>query len=117
VNAGVTHPLDIWLDRLAPAGRMLLPLTGTMPAMGANIGKGLMLLVTKQHTGDFEARVITVVAIYSAIGLRDAGMNERLGEAMMAGPAQWQAIRRLRRDAHEPSASCWLHAETFCLAI
>jgi protein-L-isoaspartate(D-aspartate) O-methyltransferase len=117
VNAGVTHPLEIWLDRLPPAGRMLLPLTGTMAAMGTNIGKGLVLLVTKQHTGDFEARVITVVAIYSAIGLRDAEMNERLGRAMMAGPARWQAIKRLRRDAHQPSASCWLHGDTFCLAI
>jgi hypothetical protein len=49
--------------------------------------------------------------------LRDAEMNDRLGKAMMAGPARWQAIKRLRRDTHEPSASCWLHADTFCLAI
>jgi protein-L-isoaspartate O-methyltransferase len=27
VNAGVTHPLDVWLDALAPGGRMILPLT------------------------------------------------------------------------------------------
>jgi protein-L-isoaspartate(D-aspartate) O-methyltransferase len=117
VNAGVTHPLDSWLDALAPGGRMLLPLTGTMTAMGAHIGKGLVLLLTKQDAGDLAARTITVVAIYSAVGLRDAEMNTRLGKAMMSGPARWQAIKRLRRDAHEPAATCWLHGPTFCLEI
>src|SRR5512138_1149091 len=41
VNAGVTHPLDAWLDALAPGGRLILPLTSTMAPMG-NIGKGLV---------------------------------------------------------------------------
>src|SRR5437867_11096749 len=27
VNAGVTHPLDGWLDALPPGGRMILPIT------------------------------------------------------------------------------------------
>ena len=115
INAGVTHPLDAWLDALASGGRMILPLTGTMGAMGSNIGKGFVLLLTKREAGDFAARAITFVAIYSAIGLRDAGMNDRLGRAMMGGPMGWHAVKRLRRDPHEPSASCWLHAPTFCL--
>ena len=93
----------------------MLPLTGTMAAMGSNIGKGLVVLLTRQNAQDFAARVITVVAIYSAIGLRDPDMNDRLGKAMMGGPARWQAITRLSRDAHEAAASCWLHGRTFCL--
>jgi protein-L-isoaspartate(D-aspartate) O-methyltransferase len=117
VNAGMTHPLDGWLDAVAPGGRMMLPLTGTMTAMGSNIGKGLVVLLTKQGAGEFAARVITVVAIYSAIGLRDAELNDRLGKAMMGGPAQWRAIARLRRDAHESAATCWLHGQTFCLSL
>ena len=116
VNAGVTHPLDVWLDALVPGGRMMLPLTATMVAMGSNIGKGLVLALTKQDTGDCAARVLTVVAIYSAIGLRDSEMNQRLGKAMMAGPMRWQAIARLRRDDHEADASCWLHGPVFCLS-
>jgi protein-L-isoaspartate(D-aspartate) O-methyltransferase len=115
VNAGMTHPLDSWLDALAPGARMVLPLTGTMPAMGSSIGKGLVVLLTRQNADDFAARVITVVAIYSAIELRDPDMNESLGKAMMGGPARWQAIKRLRRDVHEAAASCWLHGRTFCL--
>jgi protein-L-isoaspartate(D-aspartate) O-methyltransferase len=116
VNAGVTHPLDVWLDAIAVGGRMILPLTGTMAAMGSNIGKGLVLLLTGQETGDFSVRVLTVVAIYSALGLRDAEMNDRLGKAMMGGPMKWQSITRLRRDPHEATPACWLHGPRFCLS-
>jgi hypothetical protein len=62
------------------------------------------------------ARVITVVAVYSAVGLRDPEMDARLGKAMMAGPARWQAVKRLRRDAHEASDACWIHGATCCLS-
>ena len=44
VNAGVTHPLDGWLDGLAEGGRIVLPLTVTMKAP---IGKGLVVLATR----------------------------------------------------------------------
>ncbi len=115
INAGVTHPLNEWLDRLESGGRLMLPLTGTMPAIGANIGKGLVWQLTKQD-GYFDARVLAFVAIYSAIGLRDETLNERLGKAMMAGPAQWQGVKRLRRDRHEPGSSCWLHGDGFCFS-
>jgi protein-L-isoaspartate(D-aspartate) O-methyltransferase len=116
VNAGVTHPLVSWLDALAPGGRMMLPLTVSMPAMGATVGKGPVLLLTKDGAGAFGARVVTVAAVYSALGIRDPEMNERIGKAMMAGPAQWTAVRRLRRDTHEPEASCWLHGSSCCFS-
>jgi protein-L-isoaspartate(D-aspartate) O-methyltransferase len=94
INAGVTHPRETWLDLLKPGGRMILPLTATMPAMGT-IGKGPLLLLTRRDA-EFEARVVTVVAIYSAVGLRDSAMNERLGKALLRG--QYPAFTRLRRD-------------------
>jgi protein-L-isoaspartate(D-aspartate) O-methyltransferase len=115
VNAGLTHPLESWLDVVAPGGKLVLPLTATMAAMGSNIGKGIVLLLTKQDSRDFAARLVGFAAIYSAIGIRDAGMNDQLGKAMMAGPMRWQGLTRVRRDAHEPSESCWLHGATFCL--
>jgi protein-L-isoaspartate(D-aspartate) O-methyltransferase len=115
VNAGVTHPLDAWLDALAPGGRMLLPITSAMPAMGSTLGKGLVFLLTR--TDDtIGARVMTMVAVYSAIGLRDERLSADLGKAMMGGPASWQAVKRLRRDAHDREVSCWLHAATCCLS-
>ena len=115
VNAGVTHPLDSWLDALTIGGRMILPLTATMPAMGSTIGKGFVIVLTKQDQTELLARTLTIVAIYSAEGLRDAAMNEQLGKAMMGGPMHWMSVKRLRRDAHEPLLSCRFHADRFCL--
>jgi protein-L-isoaspartate(D-aspartate) O-methyltransferase len=117
VNAGVTHPLASWLDALAAGGRMMLPLTSTIPAMGATIGKGLAWLLTKQDDTTFAARTVGVVAIYSAVGLRDETINARVGKAMMTGPAQWTAVKRLRRDPHEADATCWLHGEGWCWSL
>ena len=112
VNAGMTHPHESWLDALSPAGRMILPLTATMPAMGP-IGKGPLLLLTRAST-DFEARLVTFVAIYSAVGIRNDALNARIGKALMRGVAP--TFKRLRRDAHDESPACWLHTETFCLS-
>ncbi len=117
VNAGVTHPLDVWLDALAAGGRMMLPLT---VAMGPHLGKGVVMVVTKEAGSaaetELSVRVLTIVVIYSAVGLRDKELNDRLGKAMAGGPMQWPAIKRLRRDAHEPAASCWLHGPSFCFS-
>jgi protein-L-isoaspartate(D-aspartate) O-methyltransferase len=117
VNAGTTHPHESWLAGLAPGGRLVLPLTCTMPQMGA-IGKGPVVLITRPEgagaTDPFDVRVVSpLVVIYSAVGLRDEGLNERLGKALMRGP--FPTIRRLRCDPHDAEASCWLHRDGACL--
>lgn len=114
VNAGVTHPLDGWLDALALGGRMILPLTSTMPAMGPRIGKGLTWLLTRQDEANVLVRPVGVVAVYSALGVRDENLSAQVGKALMGGPMQWMSVKRLRRDAHEPTSTCWLHAPTSC---
>jgi protein-L-isoaspartate(D-aspartate) O-methyltransferase len=114
VNAGVTHPLDWWLDALAPGGRMVLPITGTMKAMGPTIGKGLLTLVTKRDEAAFDVRAVTFVAIYSAVGIRDEARGEELGKAMARMP--FPPLKRLRRDKHDPIDTCWLHSEGCCLS-
>ena len=115
VNAGVTHPQDSWLDALAPGGRLLLPLTVAMPAMGASIGKGVMLLITRQADGRLLPEVKSFVAIYSALGLRDASIEAALGQALRR--TSFPNLTQLRRDAHERTDACWLHAERFCLSM
>jgi protein-L-isoaspartate(D-aspartate) O-methyltransferase len=112
VNAGMTHPHESWLNALRPGGRLLIPLTFTLPAMGP-IGKGVMTLVTRNRDA-WDARVVTMTAIYSGIGLRDDRMNDRLRDAFMRG--LMPSFKRLRRDRHEPDASCWLHGDTFCFS-
>lgn len=115
VNAGVTHPLDNWLNALARGGRLIFPLTATMPAMGP-IGKGPMVLVTaSRDDGNMDARLVSFVAIYSAVGLRDDALNTALGSAMKAN--QLPALKTLRRDTHAPGPSCWHHMGTCCLSL
>jgi len=112
INAGATHPVPAWLDAMAPGGRMVLPLTCAVDAMPAALGKGLVLLVTRNGS-DYDARVFSVVAIYSCIGVRDAAINKALGGALKGN---WLGVRRLLRTAHEPAPTCWLHRDGFCLS-
>jgi protein-L-isoaspartate(D-aspartate) O-methyltransferase len=114
VNAGVTHPQEAWLDTLASGGRLILPLTVSLPQMGT-LGKGVVVLVTKGPGDAWPAAVLNPVAIYSAINLRDDTLNNALGQALRQ--AFFPMIRRLRRDAHEPGARCWLHAASFCWSL
>jgi protein-L-isoaspartate(D-aspartate) O-methyltransferase len=112
VNAGMTHPHESWLNALRPGGRLLIPLTFTLPQMGP-ISKGVMTLVTRN--GDaWDARIVTMTAIFSGIGLRDDRMNDRLREAFMKG--QMPSFKRMRRDPHEPGPACWLHGDSFCFS-
>jgi protein-L-isoaspartate(D-aspartate) O-methyltransferase len=112
INAGVTHPQNTWLDALAPGGRMVMPLTASAPGMG-NIGKGLLLHLTRTEGEAIAARMLTFVAIFSAQGLRDDVLNTAIGEALSKQP--FPRLSTLRRDAHDWSPECWLHAAGFCL--
>jgi protein-L-isoaspartate(D-aspartate) O-methyltransferase len=114
INAGVTHPQEGWLDALAPGGRLLLPLTASSPRMGP-IGKGGLVLISARPDGSYGVRMVTFVAIYSAVGLRDEAMNTALGQALMRSPMV--PATRLRRDAHEPGPGCWLHGATCCFSL
>jgi protein-L-isoaspartate(D-aspartate) O-methyltransferase len=112
VNAGVTHPLTAWLDALVPGGRMVLPLTVPMPMMtNASIGKGLQVLLTRGDDGDYAARTLSVVAIYSALDLRDDALGAQLTASMLRGAS----FTRLTRGPHTRGDDCFLHADGWCL--
>jgi protein-L-isoaspartate(D-aspartate) O-methyltransferase len=115
VNAGVTHPQESWLDALVPGGRLLLPLTVALPAMGGTLGKGVMLMIRKNEAGTFAADVTSFVAIYSALGLRESGNERILSEALRR--TSFPNLTQLRRDTHARVDNCWLHTERFCLSM
>ncbi len=107
-NAGATHPLPAWLDALRPGGQLLVPLTGEQ-------GWGQTLLVTRRAEGDgFAARFVGYVGIYHFAGARDAEAAKRLDAAFKRG--DMGEVKSLRREAHEPDESCWLHRDGFCLS-
>jgi protein-L-isoaspartate(D-aspartate) O-methyltransferase len=110
VNAGVTHPRALWLNRLRNGGRLLVPLTFDL---GGGIGKGVMMLIRRQ--GDrYAARFQTLVMIYSSTSVRDADTNAALMK-QISSPKLF-AVQSLRRDAHEAEETCWLHGDGFCFS-
>jgi protein-L-isoaspartate(D-aspartate) O-methyltransferase len=111
VNAGVSHPLTAWLDALTPHGRMVLPLTAPMPMTTANIGKGLQLLLSGTGDGEFAVRVLSHVAIYSALDLRDDALGAELTASMRRGSSPTGLTRR----PHARTDACFLHTPEWCL--
>jgi len=114
VNAGVTHPHLRWLDSLNEGGCLVLPLTiAAGMGMGANLGKGVMAKITREANG-FSARVVSFVAIYSCVGMRDPQLEQTLREAM--GSGKLLKLRSLRRDLHEQTDTCLMHGAEVCLS-
>ena len=110
INAGVTHPHPMWLDRLGEGGRMILPLT--VP-MAPTLGKGVMAKITRERDG-FSARVLTFVAIYSCASVRDPQIEPVLAKAMATGTLL--KLKSVRRDVHEPADTCVVHGSDLCLS-
>jgi len=111
VNAGTTHPLALWLDRMLPGANLILPLTVNAPLHGL----GWVLKV--HHLGrGYEARFISPVGIYHCGGARSDDMSRRLSQAFMKGNEARDAVRSLRLDGHLEGEQCWLHTDDFCLS-
>jgi protein-L-isoaspartate(D-aspartate) O-methyltransferase len=113
VHAGSSHILDTWLDALAGDGRLLVPLTITMPGISNTTSKG-MVLVIKRNKDDWKARFTSPVVIYSLQGIRDETKAQALAKAMMS--PTFMNVRRIRRETHELSPTCWLHGTTVCIS-
>ncbi|HEX7286170.1 MAG TPA: rRNA adenine N-6-methyltransferase family protein [Candidatus Angelobacter sp.] len=111
INAGVTHPLPLWLDRLRPGGRLMTPIT---VSMGPNLGKGVMLKITRK-AGGYAAQTVTFVAIYSAIGARDPQLEPALGKAMATGALM--RVKSVRCDQHSATETCVVHGSQVCLSL
>jgi len=110
INAGVTHPLPLWLDRLREGGRLVLPLTmATTPTLGI----GAMAKFVRKANG-YSAQAMLGVAIYSCTSARDAQSETLLRTAMMSGGLM--KMKSLRRDVHEKSDTCVMHAVDMCLS-
>jgi len=111
VNAGVTHPLPLWLDRLEEGGRLVLPLT--TPVASGRAGVGVMVQSIREG-GRFSAQIVTSTAIYSCTSARDRQREPQL-KASMANGALLK-MKSWRRDAHEPADTCLLHGPEVCLS-
>lgn len=126
VNAGANFPILAWLDALNPGGRLLFPLIttqlATIPMLrhgGRITGSyrfrmgGVMVLVRRENS-KFSARAISSVGIFPCIGAIERDADRNVAKAIERGGVQ--GIRSIRRDAHEPAASCWLHTNGVCVS-
>jgi protein-L-isoaspartate(D-aspartate) O-methyltransferase len=110
INAGVTHPSLLWLDRLREGGRLVVPLTmGTTPTGGV----GVMTKISRER-GGFSAQIVSSVAIYSCKNAREAQREPLLKAAMKSGALM--KMKSVRRDAHEQVDTCVIHGGDVCLS-
>ena len=114
INAGVTHPQAIWLERLREGGRLAMPLT---IASSPTIGQGMMVKIVRDGAG-FSAGTVSLLAILNGGSLRDpeleAPLRQTLAKAMATG-VLFQ-MKSLRRNAHEQDDSCLWHTPGACLS-
>jgi protein-L-isoaspartate(D-aspartate) O-methyltransferase len=106
VNAGMTHPRAVWLDRLRGGGRMLMPLTN-------EDGSGMMLKVTREPSG-WAAQFVSALTIFHCVGGRDVALSRQLAAGFAT--SDWRSVRSVRRDPHNPDGDCWLHIDDLCLS-
>lgn len=111
INTGISHVLPDWLDRLAPGGRLLAPLT---MALDAHVSAGLWLSLQHHPDGTWPAEVLLPALGYTGVGIRHPIMEALLRQAMTTG--QIHQVKRVRRDTHAPEASCILHHAGACLS-
>ncbi|MGE0120393.1 MAG: protein-L-isoaspartate O-methyltransferase [Dongiaceae bacterium] len=108
VNAGVTHPAPVWLESLAPGGRLLLPLT-------ADDWWGAFLKVVRRPEG-YAAAFVSRTGIFHCASFRDPASATRLRQAFARSRGRLPGIRSLRRDPEARDRSCWYHGPGFWLS-
>lgn len=110
INAGVTHPQRLWLDRLREGGRLVLPITfSSSPPLGT----GAMVKIVKNN-GTFSAETVTFVGILSCASSRDRELEGPIRNALATGG--FMKMKSLRTDQHDKSDSCVLHAREVCFS-
>jgi protein-L-isoaspartate(D-aspartate) O-methyltransferase len=106
VNAGASKPLALWLDKLKPAGRLIMMLT-------TDDWWGRVLKVTRLDVG-FAAAVLGPCGFIPCVNGRDLASAMLLAAALRRGGDE--TVRSLRRDVHAADDTCWLHGDGICLS-
>ena len=111
-------PLN-WVRLLNDGGRLLVPLTATMPDWSGG-GQGANLLVTRQGER-YAATFVGGVAIYHCMSGRTEAAGERLKAAFARLRADAEAKRPPARVASlrlegEPDETCWVEGDGWWLS-
>jgi protein-L-isoaspartate(D-aspartate) O-methyltransferase len=115
VNAGASHPIYHWLDRLKEGGRLILPLTtdaNFSPAVTTMTGA--VFRITRRGE-DYEAAFVGPIGVFPCIGARDEASEAALSEAFRRGG--FDKVRKLRRTDDVPDSDCWVKAPGWSLTF
>ena len=127
VCAGATHQAPLWLDRLAPGGELMLPLTCEswwgflLRATRGRADDGAILLPPARAHNRFAAVSIGRIGIFPCGGGRDEVAATRLRlaleEALLSDPQLDVPIAALHRGDPDPDAMdrVWYHGPGFWL--
>jgi protein-L-isoaspartate(D-aspartate) O-methyltransferase len=109
VCAGATHPARGWLERLAPGGRLMVPLT-TAASWG-------FLLVAERISGGFKAASLGPCGYVHCEGARRPDEAERLQTALTSLDGRPAPVRSLHLGKPAPgTAGVWLEGEDYWLS-
>ena len=105
--AGVTHPPEGWLSRLAEGGRMMVPLT-------AEDWRGILLLLTRD--GEWvRASSLGPCGFYPCHGARDPEEEEALAAALRAQEGE-PRLAALHRGVPQSDEGVWYAGRGFWLS-
>jgi protein-L-isoaspartate(D-aspartate) O-methyltransferase len=107
VSTGVSVIPELWLARLNRGGRIVVPLAVPIAPF---LSKAIVFLLEQSGA----AKMIGGAVIYSAAGTTNVDAQRRLMASFRGGDPH--AVQSLRRDAHDETASCWLHERGYCLS-
>jgi protein-L-isoaspartate(D-aspartate) O-methyltransferase len=110
INAGVTHPHPAWLDGLSEGGVLVLPLS-----VGRNlsVNDAMVLAITRRHD-QFAAELLSIMTIYSSPSMRDPMLQSMLNDSFESHAML--RLKSVRKDDHERTDTCIVHAPGFCLS-
>jgi protein-L-isoaspartate(D-aspartate) O-methyltransferase len=112
VNAGATHPMAHWLDRLTDGGRLILPVTAAGFPRG-DIRQGAVFRI-ERNGDDYPTRRISAVAIFPCAAGRGTDEEAALAAAFIKGGAE--NVTQLYRRDDVPEDVSWLRGKGWCLA-
>jgi len=122
VSAGVTHPVQAWLDGLVEAGRLILPLTTDASVRATEDGafdyakmarRGAVFKIERLGT-EFSAQWICPAAYILAESVRDKESEAALALAFEKGDGK--KVTRLYRSDDLTEDRCWLRGVGWSLA-
>ena len=110
INAGLTNIPLAWLNSLAQAGVMVVPMLVGVEASSCDA----MVFRVERSSQGFKAAPLTMLTIYPAASLQDASMRSALSSACVTRAVL--RVKSLKTADHPAGPGCIAHTTALCLS-